>query len=228
MDPYRYGLHDGMDRSRSGTDEGRSVRGGCSGDVSPKIPRPCRLSPCGQWKRVHEWASRSVLPCPGYHSHPRALWSKARGVVRSRPYHKNDNPHVEEKNNSIIRKFVGYDRHDSQAEIDLLNRLYQSLHFLVNWFLPSQKLLHKMRTGSHITKVYDQAQTPCARMLAREDVSEETKQQLRSTCATLDMTSLQHEILHCQEQLDVIAKRRQPRAIKKRGNYAYFLDESTA
>jgi hypothetical protein len=154
--------------------------------------------------------------------------SKARGVVRSRPYHKNDNAHVEEKNDSVIRKFVGYDRHDSQTEIDLLNRLYRSLHLLVNWFLPSQKLLSKVRTGSHITKVYDAAQTPCARMLARTDVSEETKQQLRSTRAELDLASLHHEILHCQEQLDAIAKRRQPRAIIKRGNYAYFLDESTA
>ena len=92
----------------------------------------------------------------------------------SRPYHKNDNPHVEEKNNSVIRKFVGYDRHDSQREIDLLNRLSLALHLLVNWFLPSQKLLHKVRTGSHITKVEDTAQTPCARMLARRGVAEET------------------------------------------------------
>ncbi|HEY5000309.1 MAG TPA: hypothetical protein VII15_00585 [Candidatus Cryosericum sp.] len=85
-----------------------------------------------------------------------------RGITftRSRPYHKNDNPHVEEKNNSVIRKFVGYDRHDTQEEADLLNRMYRFLHLLVNWFLPSQKLLHKVRTGSHITKVYDQAQTP--------------------------------------------------------------------
>jgi hypothetical protein len=91
---------------------------------------------------------------------PRALLSKARGVVRSRPYHKNDNAHVEEKNDSVIRKFVGYDRHDTQEEVDLLNRLYKALHLLVNWFLPSQKLLYKERTGSHITKLYDQAQTP--------------------------------------------------------------------
>jgi transposase InsO family protein len=148
-------------------------------------------------------------------------------LTRSRPYHKNDNPHVEEKNNSVIRKFVGYDRHDTQEEVDLLNRLYSSLHLLVNWFLPSQKLLHKERTGSHITKVYDAAQTPCARMLARTDVSEETKQQLRSTRAELDLAGLLHEILHCQEQLDEMAKRRQPLVIKKCGTYRYILDEST-
>jgi hypothetical protein len=167
------------------------------------------------------------LPCPWDHLHPRALLSKARGVVRSRPYHKNDNAHVEEKNNSVIRKFVGYDRHDTQEEVDLLNRLYRSLHLLVNWFLPSQKLLHKVRTGSHITKVYDRAQTPCARILARMDVPEETKQQLRSTRAELDLASLHHEILLCQEQLDEIAKRRQSLVIKKHGNHAYISTEVT-
>jgi len=140
--------------------------------------------------------------------------------TRSRPYHKNDNAHVEEKNNSVVRKVVGYDRHDSQAEVDLLNRLYQALHLMVNWFLPSQKLLHKERTGSHITKVYDSAQTPCTRMLARMDVPEETKKELRSICAALDTTSLHHEILLCQEHLDAIAKRRQSLVINKRGSYA--------
>src|SRR5450756_2100871 len=104
---------------------------------------------------VHARPPRPLLPYPGDHPHPRALLSKARGVVRSRPYHKNDNAPVEKKNNSVIRKFVGYDRHDTQEEVDLLNRLYKALHLLVNWFLPSQKLLHKVRTGSHITKVYD-------------------------------------------------------------------------
>jgi hypothetical protein len=79
---------------------------------------------------------------------------KHRGQQSKKPSHQAGPIH------SIVRKFVGYDRHDSQVEVDLLNRLYRALHLLVNWFLPSQKLLHKVRTGSHITKVYDQAQTP--------------------------------------------------------------------
>jgi len=128
---------------------------------------------------------------------------------------------------SVIRKFVGYDRHDTYAEIDLLNQLYRSLHLLVNWFLPSQKLFHKVRTGSHITKVYDQAQTPCAKMLARTDVSEETKQQLRSTRTELDLASLYHEILLYQEQVDAVAKRRQPWAIYKRGSHVYVSGQLT-
>jgi len=80
----------------------------------------------------------------------------------------------------------------------------------VNWFLPSQKLLHKERTGSHITKVYDNAQTPCARMLARQDVAEETKKRLLAIHVELDMTTLLHEILFCQGQLDEIAKEQAP------------------
>jgi hypothetical protein len=70
----------------------------------------------------------------------------------------------------------------------------QALHLMVNWFLPSQKLLRGERTGSHITKVHDTAQTPCARMLARKDVPEETKKRLRATRAELDMRTLLHEI----------------------------------
>jgi hypothetical protein len=55
---------------------------------------------------------------------------------------------VEEKNNSVIRTFVGYDRHDTQAEEGLLNRLYLALHLMVNWFLPSQKLLRENGPGA--------------------------------------------------------------------------------
>ena len=59
------------------------------------------------------------------------------------------------------------------------------------------------------------------------DVPEETKKRLRPTCAELDLTSLHHEILLCQEQLDEIAKRRQSLVIKKCGNYAYISGELT-
>ena len=88
-------------------------------------------------------------------------------------------------------------------------------------------LLRGEGSGSHITKVYDMAQIPCVRMLARKDVAERTKEHLRSTCAALDMTSLHHEIFLCQEQLDEITKGRQPLVIKKRGNYASISGEFT-
>jgi hypothetical protein len=64
-------------------------------------------------------------------------------------------------------------------------------------------------------------------MLARKDIPEETKRYLLATRAALDLTSLHHEIMLCQVQLDQIAKRRQPLVIKKRGNYASVSGELT-
>jgi hypothetical protein len=98
---------------------------------------------------------------------------------------------------------------------------------MVNWFLPSQKLLRGVRTGSHITKVYDSAQTPCARMPARKDAPEETKGRLLATRAALDIATLLHEIVLCQGQLDEIAERRQPLVVKKRGSTATISGEFT-
>jgi hypothetical protein len=64
------------------------------------------------------------------------------------PYQGTDNQQVEEKNNSVIRTFGGYGRHDTQGKIDLLNRLYLALHLMVNCFLPSQKLLRGKEPGA--------------------------------------------------------------------------------
>jgi len=198
-----------VNRGRGGPDESRDLCGCCLESCLHRYPG----------KAIFLHADNGTEFMNGHlvrfcHTHGITL-------TRSRPYHKNDNAHVEEKNDAVIRKFAGHDRHDTQEQVDLLNRLYRSLHLLVHWFLPSQKLLHKESNGSHITKVYDRAQTPCARMLARIDVPEETKKHLLATRAELDLASLQYDILRCQEQLDEIAKRRQPLVITKRGNHAY-------
>jgi len=84
-----------------------------------------------------------------------------------------------------------------------------------------------VRGGESETKVYDTAQTPCARMLARKYVSAETEQRFLATCAELDITNLLHEILVCQEQLNQIAKGGQPLVIKKRGGCAFISSDFT-
>jgi len=89
------------------------------------------------------------------------------------------------------------------------------------------ELTMQERTGSRITKVYDTAQTSCARMPARKDAPEETKGRLLAIRAGLDMTSLLYEIFLCQDQLIEIARRRQPLVIKKRGSYASISGELT-
>ena len=63
--------------------------------------------------------------------------------TRSRPYRKNDNCFVEQKNYSVVRRHVGYQRFDTEAEVQLLNQLYEQLRLYVNFFLPSQKLKEK-------------------------------------------------------------------------------------
>ncbi len=81
--------------------------------------------------------------------------------TRSRPYKKNDQCHVEQKNGSIVRRVIGYDRFEGMEACRILSRLYQQLRLYVNFFQPSLKLIDKERIGSRIVKKYDQAQTPC-------------------------------------------------------------------
>ena len=82
-------------------------------------------------------------------------WCTARQVqfTRSRPYKKNDNCHVEQKNNRCVRNYIGYYRFDTTLERDALSRVYQSLCPLLNYFLPTVKLVNKTRIGSKIHKV---------------------------------------------------------------------------
>jgi len=85
--------------------------------------------------------------------------------TRSRPHRKNDNCFVEQKNYSVVRRFVGYARYDTEAELEVLNQLYEVLRRYVNFFLPSQKLRQKIRHGSRVTKHYHPARTPYQRLL---------------------------------------------------------------
>jgi hypothetical protein len=75
--------------------------------------------------------------------------------TRGRAGRKNDNPYVEQKNWSIVRRAVGYPRYDTPEQLDLLNKLYTLLHLYVNFFLPVMKLKEKVRLGSQVKRVYD-------------------------------------------------------------------------
>jgi len=115
--------------------------------------------------------------------------------TRSRPYYKNDNAHVEGKNWTHIRQYLGYQRFDKFELLDLLNNLYTSewnLYF--NFFIPSQKLIAKKRIGSKIIKTYDQPQTPLQRLLNSEYISQNTKKLLTSKLQQLDPFQLQKQM----------------------------------
>jgi hypothetical protein len=99
--------------------------------------------------------------------------------TRSRPYYKNDNAHIENKNWTHIRQYLGYERFDHAEITNLLNQLYTSewnLYF--NYFIPSVKLIRKTREGSKTIKEHDKPKTPLQRLLESEHVSDETKKRL--------------------------------------------------
>lgn len=98
--------------------------------------------------------------------------------TRGRAGRKNDNAHVEQKNWSIVRHAVGYCRYDTPIQLELLNRLYALLHYYGNFFLPVMKLKEKVRVGSRVKRVYDDAQTPYTRVLSSALLSQEDQAEL--------------------------------------------------
>jgi transposase InsO family protein len=96
-------------------------------------------------------------------------WCEAKKIqlTRGRPYKKDDNAHIEQKNWTHVRKLLGWDRYDSMAVVEAINDLYgQELRLWLNLYLPSVKLVKKMRVGSKLRRVYDAAQAPLQRVLA--------------------------------------------------------------
>jgi len=99
--------------------------------------------------------------------------------TRSRPYKKNDQAHVEQKNWSVVRRLIGYERYESDEALTLMRAIYQDWRLYVNFFQPVLKLVEKRRVGSKVRKRYDTARTPYQRVLESPDVSEEDKEHLR-------------------------------------------------
>ena len=88
---------------------------------------------------------------------------------RSRPYKKDDQAHIEQKNWTHVRKLIGWDRYDTQAAVDAMNDLYRKeWRLFCNLYLPSVKLAQKIRVGSKIKRIYDDAKTPLDRLLESE------------------------------------------------------------
>ena len=111
-----------------------------------------------------------------------------------RPYKKNDQCRIEQKNWDIIRKMIAYGRFDTYGQLAVMERIYGLLTLYQNYFQPSQKLVAKQRIGSKVKKKYDAAQTPCQRLLSRKDVSKETKKQLRATFSKINPAQLLRQI----------------------------------
>jgi hypothetical protein len=108
-------------------------------------------------------------------------------LTRSRPYQKNDNCYVEQRNYTHVRQLFGYERFERRALVEQMNKIYSEFwNPLHNYFLPSQKLLQKTRLAARIIKKHDKPQTPAQRLIASTYVSEATKLQLRETLNKLN------------------------------------------
>jgi hypothetical protein len=124
--------------------------------------------------------------------------------TRSRPYKKNDNAHVEQKNWSHVRQLFGYDRFEDQSQVDLMNDLYAKEWSLYqNHFSPSMKLLEKKRINSKYYKKYDPPRTPYDRVLALDHITNEAKERLETVHQSLNPFILKRSI---EKKLRVIFK----------------------
>ena len=126
--------------------------------------------------------------------------------TRSRPYRKNDNCFVEQKNYSIVRRAVGYRRYDTPEELEALNALYSVLRLYTNYFQPSMKLIEKTRNGSKVRKKYDKAKTPYQRVLDADALPKTAEEELKRVYATLNPVKLGREISRLQDQIDALAR----------------------
>jgi len=121
--------------------------------------------------------------------------------TRGRAGRKNDGAYVEQKNWSVVRRAVGFWRYDSPEQLDLLNTLYARLHLYVNFFLPVMKLKEKARHGAKVKRIYDDPQTPFARVLASDDISLDDKAELQEAYGYLDLVELRRRIDELQVQI---------------------------
>jgi hypothetical protein len=121
--------------------------------------------------------------------------------TRSRPYKKNDQAHVEQKNGAVVRRWIGYARYEKRTAMELMNDLYELLRIYNNFFQPSVKLIRKTRRGSKVVRQYDKAATPYQRLVACVTLDGVTSERLREVYRSLNPAQLRRELQGMQERV---------------------------
>jgi hypothetical protein len=134
-------------------------------------------------------------------------------LTRSRPYRKNDQAWIEQKNGAVVRKLIGYRRLEGIAAAQALARLYSASRLFVNFFQPSFKLAEKTRNGARVNKRYLPPQTPCERLLLNEKMEPAMKAKLRGVAESLDPLHLLEEVRTMQRHLVAIPESGPPSAM---------------
>jgi transposase InsO family protein len=155
-------------------------------------------------------------------------WCARRQIqfTRGRPYKKDDNAHIEQKNWTHVRKPLGWERYDTTQAVEAMNDLYrQELCLWMNVFQPSVKLLRKVRVGARLRRVYDTARTPLARVEESRQGQAEALTRLRAQQASLDPFELDRRIEEKLASIYELAHRRLspsrlsfPRGLPARGS----------
>jgi len=170
-----------------------------------------------RWVQVALEEIRSVMPMQLLELHPdngsefindnlvRYCRDTHLRMTRSRPGRKNDNCYVEQKNFDTVRKIVGYFRYDSEDAVALLNRIYSVHGLLLNYFVPSQKLLAKTRIGSTVHKRYDAPLSPAQRLLKRTDIPLAVRRKVARMRTQLNPLELASEVARLQDELIELA-----------------------
>ena len=131
--------------------------------------------------------------------------------TRSRPWRKNDQAHIEQKNYTNVRLWFGYERYDNPAVCPLINALCRgALGQLLNYFLPTMKLERKERVGSQVVRHYGKTQTPLSRVLACAEVTAAQKAELQAEKARLNPFALRRDVDRQLQEIE--AQRRSPEA----------------
>lgn len=126
-------------------------------------------------------------------------------LTRSRPYRKNDQGWIEQKNGAVVRKLLGYRRLEGLAAARAITRLYAASRLFLNFFQPSFKLASKQRDGAKVTKRFHPPQTPCERLLQADTIPTAAKEKLREISASLDPLKLLEEVRAVQAHLAALA-----------------------
>ena len=129
---------------------------------------------------------------------------------RTRPYRKNDQAWIEQKNGAVVRKLLGYRRFEGLAAARAITRLYGASRLFVNFFQPSFKLAAKHRDGAKVAKRYHPPLTLCERLLQSDSIPADTKAKLREVSARLDPLKLLEEVRAVQAHLAALADGEMP------------------
>ena len=170
--------------------EGEAILGRGQKAVIDALNRVRKITPL-EWRELHPDNDSSFI---NWHLVDYCEREKI-NLSRSRPYRKNDNCFVEEKNSTHIRNVLGYLRYDTVKEVEIINHLYRNeLRLYENFFQPVMKLQYKIRDKGKVYRKYDTPKTPYQRLLESPSITEETKEKLKAIYLSLNPAELKRRI----------------------------------